>query len=88
MQGEFLMRADRGQFLEGGVTVSEPAPGMRLVEALVDFPNVDVDPWEKILHDPAPRPELTKLVEEVRAEIAARQQTATIRNRPRIDDHH
>jgi hypothetical protein len=40
------------------------------MEVLVVFPEAAEDPWEKILKDPRPRPQLAKLVKEVKKEIA------------------
>ena len=40
------------------------------IEVLVIFPEPVEDPWEKILYDPTPRPALTKLADELRAELA------------------
>lgn len=65
------MKAIKAQFDRGQITLSEPAPLQGPVEVLVVFPEVEYDPWERILDDPVPRPGLEKKAEEIRALIAA-----------------
>ncbi|HTI50491.1 MAG TPA: hypothetical protein VL475_06050 [Planctomycetaceae bacterium] len=67
------MKAIKAQFEGGQIKLSEPAPDAGPVEVLVVFPEAADDPWETILKDPAPRPELVKAAAEIRAEIAAGQ---------------
>jgi hypothetical protein len=65
------MKTIKAQFEKGQIQLSEPAPEEGPIEVLIVFPEVEDDPWERIIHDPTPRPELEKWVAEVQAEIAA-----------------
>jgi hypothetical protein len=67
------VKAIKAQFEGGQIKLSEPAPDAGPVEVLVVFPEPADDPWEAILGDPVPRPELLKAAAEIRAEIAAGQ---------------
>lgn len=64
------MKAVRAHFEEGRITLSEPVPDIGPVDVLVVFPDVDDDPWERIIQDPVTRPELARVTDEIRAEIS------------------
>lgn len=66
------MKAIPAVFVNGQVTLAEPAPdgnGMP-VEVLVIFPDPEVDPWERILNESTMRPSFKKYMEECLEEIA------------------
>lgn len=63
------MIAVKAIFRDGQVVLEEPAPTLEPVEVLVVFPVSTVDPWQKILDDPRPRPALSALADEVLAEL-------------------
>lgn len=50
--------------------VSEKLSEQGPLEVLVVFPEPAQDPWEEILNDRRPRPKLSKLVKQVKKEIA------------------
>jgi len=50
--------------------VSEKLGAHGPLEVLVVFPEPVQDPWEEILGNPKPRPKLSKLVNQVKKEIA------------------
>lgn len=64
------MKAIKGRFEKGEVKLDEPAPAEGPVDVLIVFPELEDDPWERILSDPRPRPALEQWVAEVQAEIA------------------
>jgi hypothetical protein len=65
------MKAIKARFDKGQIQLAEPAPEEGPIDVLIVFPELEDDPWERILNDPRPRPELEKWVAEVKAEIAA-----------------
>ncbi|MGQ0634416.1 MAG: hypothetical protein ACT4QC_07395 [Planctomycetaceae bacterium] len=65
------MKAIKAQFEKGKIKLCEPPPEEGPVDVLIVFPEVEIDPWERILKDPTPRPALAKKAAEIRAQIAA-----------------
>jgi hypothetical protein len=65
------MKAIKARFEKGQVQLAEPAPEDGPIDVLVVFPELEDDPWERIINDPTPRPGLEKVADEIRAEIAA-----------------
>ena len=64
------MKAVKAIYEKGQLKFTEPVPEVGPVDVLVVFPELEEDPWEKILNDPAPRPALTALADELLAEHA------------------
>jgi len=64
------MTAIKAIYKDGQIHFSETVPASGPVEVMVVFPEPSDDPWERILQDPRPRPNLTKLVQEVDEQIA------------------
>jgi hypothetical protein len=64
------MRAVKGTYKNGRVTLAEKPRTRGPVEVLIVFPEPADDPWQRILDDPRPRPALNKLLKEVKKEIA------------------
>lgn len=64
------MKAIKAQFERGQIKLSEPAPQEGPIEVLVVFPELEDDPWERILNDPRPRTALSQYVKEIEEEIA------------------
>ncbi len=60
------MKAIRGKYQKGKITLLEPAPedGEGPVDVLVVFPEAADDPWKAILDDASPRPALSALADE------------------------
>src|SRR6266478_1732284 len=53
------MKAVKATYENGRVTLSESPPATGPIEVLVVFPEQADDPWERILADRSPRPELS-----------------------------
>jgi hypothetical protein len=66
---ELDMKAIRGVFEDGRLSLNEEAPEKGPVEVLVVFPNGEEDPWERILNDTRRRPALDKFMQECMEEI-------------------
>ena len=64
------MRAIKATYENGKIKLAEKPTETGPMEVLVVFPEPTSDPWQQILNDPAPRPELAKWAKEVRKEIA------------------
>ena len=64
------MKAVKATYENGQITLAELPPSGGPIEVLVVFPEESDDPWERILTDPARRPELSKWIAEVESEIA------------------
>lgn len=57
------MKAVHARYENGQVKLDEKPELTEAAEVIVIFP--DADPWEVILNDPAPRPALSKMADEV-----------------------
>jgi hypothetical protein len=64
------MKAVNTIYERGKIKLSEKPAEQGPLEVLVVFPEEAADPWQEILADPRPRPKLTKLVEQVKKQIA------------------
>jgi hypothetical protein len=65
------MRTVKGIYQGGRIRLAEKPKNPGPTEVLVVFLEANEnDPWEKILNDPTPRPALTRLVKQVKKEIA------------------
>lgn len=65
------MKAIKALYQNGSITLSEPAPANGgPLEVLVIFPELEVDPWDRILNDPIPRPAFQNYAQECLEEIA------------------
>ena len=64
------MKAVKAIYEKGKIKLSEKPDARGPVEVVVVFPELSDDPWEAILNDPTPRPKLSKLVAQVKRDIA------------------
>jgi hypothetical protein len=64
------MKAVKAIYEKGKIKLAEQPAEQGPMEVLVVFPEPADDPWEAVLNDPTPRPELAKWVKEVKKEIA------------------
>lgn len=65
------MKAVKAKYENGSIKFAEPPPAGGPTDVLVVFPEPADEPWQKILDDTSPRPELSRWIAEVEAEIAA-----------------
>ena len=64
------MTAIKAIYKDGQIHFSETVPASGPVEVMVVFPDPSDDPWQAILEDTRPRPNLTQWIKEVEEEIA------------------
>lgn len=67
------MRAIKATIEDGNITLDEPMPIKGRAEAIVVV--LDPDPWDALIHDPRPRPALTRASQEALDEFLAGQTT-------------
>ena len=63
------MRAIPAVYENGSVTLLEPVTTKGRLDAVVVLADVEPDPWDELLDDPAPRPALSRMADEVQAEL-------------------
>jgi hypothetical protein len=64
------MKAIKGVYQDGAISLLEEAPDRGPVEVLIVFPQAEPDPWEKILSEATPRASFAEFAAKVKQEIA------------------